>query len=116
MLVFGVCWGLCGAPLHPSLLWWALVHATSLSFLLPPSHPAPKPKRQRLEAVKKLNFGTDDEWAPDVLQDAAAFMPGPEVPGAPQAARLAGSPGSFLAAPLSPCFAQSLSGLPLGGF
>uniref|UniRef100_A0A8B9ZS83 Chromosome transmission fidelity protein 18 homolog n=1 Tax=Anas zonorhyncha TaxID=75864 RepID=A0A8B9ZS83_9AVES len=52
----------------------------------PPVTLTPKPKRQRLEAVKKLNFGTDDEWAPDVLQDAAAFMPGPEVPGAPQAA------------------------------
>ncbi|KAI6076589.1 chromosome transmission fidelity protein 18-like protein [Aix galericulata] len=47
---------------------------------------APKPKRQRLEAVKKLNFGVDNEWAPEVLQDAATFMPGPEVPGAPQAA------------------------------
>lgn len=52
----------------------------------PPVTLTPKPKRQRLEAVKKLNFGTDDEWAPDVLQDAATFMPGPEVPGAPQAA------------------------------
>ncbi|XP_071879761.1 chromosome transmission fidelity protein 18 homolog [Anas platyrhynchos] len=52
----------------------------------PPVTLTPKPKRQRLEAVKKLNFGTDDEWAPDVLQDAAAFMPGLEVPGAPQAA------------------------------
>ncbi|NWZ26244.1 CTF18 protein, partial [Asarcornis scutulata] len=56
----------------------------------PPVTLTPKPKRQRLEAVKKLNFGADDEWAPDVLQDAATFMPGPEVPGAPQAARLAG--------------------------
>eukprot|EP00075_Anas_platyrhynchos_P035584 XP_027324837.1 chromosome transmission fidelity protein 18 homolog [Anas platyrhynchos] len=52
----------------------------------PPVTLTPKPKRQRLEAVKKLNFGGDDEWAPDVLQDAAAFMPGLEVPGAPQAA------------------------------
>lgn len=52
----------------------------------PPVTLTPKPKRQRLEAVKKLNFGTDDEWAPDVLQDAATFMPGPEVLGAPQAA------------------------------
>ncbi|XP_032053637.1 chromosome transmission fidelity protein 18 homolog [Aythya fuligula] len=57
----------------------------------PPVTLTPKPKRQRLEAVKKLNFGADDECAPDVLQDAATFMPGPEVPGAPQAARLAGS-------------------------
>ncbi|XP_068555435.1 chromosome transmission fidelity protein 18 homolog [Anas acuta] len=52
----------------------------------PPVTLTPKPKRQRLEAVKKLNFGADDEWAPDVLQDAATFVPGPEVPGAPQAA------------------------------
>ncbi|KAM9179153.1 chromosome transmission fidelity protein 18 homolog [Mergus octosetaceus] len=52
----------------------------------PPVTLTPKPKRQRLEAVKKLNFGADDEWAPDVLQDAATFMPGPEVLGAPQAA------------------------------
>uniref|UniRef100_A0A8C0EYE2 Chromosome transmission fidelity factor 18 n=1 Tax=Bubo bubo TaxID=30461 RepID=A0A8C0EYE2_BUBBB len=36
---------------------------------------APKPKRQRLEAVKKLNFGADDELAPDVRWDA-----GPEAP------------------------------------
>lgn len=98
----GVCWGLYGALLHPSLLWRASVRAASHSFLLPPSRAAPKPKRQRLEAVKKLNFGADDELVPDVLQDAATFVPGPEALGAPQAARLAGSPGSFIAAPLSP--------------
>ena len=45
---------------------------------------APKPKRQRLEAVKKLNFGADEELAPDVPWDA-----GPEAPSAPQTARLA---------------------------
>uniref|UniRef100_A0A8C0F1M4 Chromosome transmission fidelity factor 18 n=1 Tax=Bubo bubo TaxID=30461 RepID=A0A8C0F1M4_BUBBB len=65
---------------------------------LPPalvSLAAPKPKRQRLEAVKKLNFGADDELAPDVRWDA-----GPE---APQTARLAtltlrwGSRALFLA-------------------
>lgn len=58
-----------GSPLHPP----AMV-----------SHAAPKPKRQRLEAVKKLNFGADDELAPDGLWDA-----GPEAPSAPQTARLA---------------------------
>ncbi|XP_071617349.1 chromosome transmission fidelity protein 18 homolog [Heliangelus exortis] len=52
----------------------------------PPSSPpspaarTPKPKRQRLEAVKKLNFGANDEFSPADLQDA--------VPGAPQAASL----------------------------
>ncbi|KAL2298846.1 hypothetical protein Nmel_014452, partial [Mimus melanotis] len=35
----------------------------------------PKPKRQRLEAVKKLDFGADDELAPDVPWDG-----GPEAP------------------------------------
>uniref|UniRef100_A0A8C9MTP1 ATPase AAA-type core domain-containing protein n=1 Tax=Serinus canaria TaxID=9135 RepID=A0A8C9MTP1_SERCA len=35
----------------------------------------PKPKRQRLEAVKKLDFGADDELAPDVSWDG-----GPEAP------------------------------------
>ncbi|XP_042654355.1 chromosome transmission fidelity protein 18 homolog isoform X2 [Tyto alba] len=44
----------------------------------PPS--TPKPKRQRLEAVKKLNFSADDELAPDALRDA-----GPESPSAPRA-------------------------------
>nr|XP_047916907.1 chromosome transmission fidelity protein 18 homolog [Anser cygnoides] len=53
----------------------------------PPVALTPKPKRQRLEAVKKLNFGADDELVPDVLQDAATFVPGPEALGAPQAAR-----------------------------
>uniref|UniRef100_A0A8C3NBM4 Chromosome transmission fidelity protein 18 homolog n=1 Tax=Geospiza parvula TaxID=87175 RepID=A0A8C3NBM4_GEOPR len=38
----------------------------------------PKPKRQRLEAVKKLDFGADDELAPDVSWDG-----GPEAPLAP---------------------------------
>uniref|UniRef100_A0A8C0AV45 Chromosome transmission fidelity factor 18 n=1 Tax=Buteo japonicus TaxID=224669 RepID=A0A8C0AV45_9AVES len=32
--------------------------------------PAPKPKRQRLEAVKKLSFGGDDELGPDGLRGA----------------------------------------------
>ncbi|XP_074775635.1 chromosome transmission fidelity protein 18 homolog isoform X1 [Athene noctua] len=41
----------------------------------PPAARTPKPKRQRLEAVKKLNFGADDELAPDVRWD-----PGPEAP------------------------------------
>ncbi|XP_068279462.1 chromosome transmission fidelity protein 18 homolog [Nyctibius grandis] len=45
----------------------------------PPAARTPKPKRQRLEAVKKLNFGTDDELATDGLWDA-----GPEAPYAPQ--------------------------------
>uniref|UniRef100_A0A672TFK1 Chromosome transmission fidelity protein 18 homolog n=1 Tax=Strigops habroptila TaxID=2489341 RepID=A0A672TFK1_STRHB len=49
----------------------------------PVSPTAPKSKRQRLEAVKKLNFGVDEELAPDVPWDA-----GPEEP-APQAVRLA---------------------------
>ncbi|KAJ7422527.1 Chromosome transmission fidelity protein 18 like protein [Willisornis vidua] len=40
---------------------------------------APKPKRQRLEAVKKLDFGADDELAPDGPWDG-----GPEAPPAPQ--------------------------------
>ncbi|XP_027606962.2 chromosome transmission fidelity protein 18 homolog [Pipra filicauda] len=39
----------------------------------------PKPKRQRLEAVKKLDFGADDELAPDVSWDG-----GSEAPLAPQ--------------------------------
>ncbi|KAM6299110.1 chromosome transmission fidelity protein 18 homolog [Aegotheles albertisi] len=49
----------------------------------PPAARTPKPKRQRLEAVKKLDFGADDELAPDVLQDA-----GPEASSAPQTASL----------------------------
>ncbi|GAB0196474.1 chromosome transmission fidelity protein 18 [Grus japonensis] len=52
----------------------------------PPAARTPKPKRQRLEAVKKLSFGTDDELAPDVLQDAGSLMPGPEAPFTPQTA------------------------------
>ncbi|XP_051488460.1 chromosome transmission fidelity protein 18 homolog isoform X2 [Apus apus] len=56
---------------------------------IPPASPAlpgartPKPKRQRLEAVKKLNFGADDEWAPDDFQDACQ-----EASSAPQTASL----------------------------
>ncbi|KAF4792035.1 chromosome transmission fidelity protein 18 [Turdus rufiventris] len=38
----------------------------------------PKPKRQRLEAVKKLDFGADHELAPEVSRDG-----GPEAPLAP---------------------------------
>lgn len=67
----------------------ATLHSAMPLFLLLPwrgvvSHTAPKPKRQRLEAVKKLDFGTDDELAPDVLQDA-----GPEAPTTLQTAGLA---------------------------
>ncbi|XP_054017272.1 chromosome transmission fidelity protein 18 homolog [Dryobates pubescens] len=39
----------------------------------------PKPKRQRLEAVKKLSFGVEDELAPDVLWEG--------VPGSPSASQ-----------------------------
>ncbi|XP_075292983.1 chromosome transmission fidelity protein 18 homolog isoform X2 [Opisthocomus hoazin] len=46
----------------------------------PPAARTPKPKRQRLEAVKKLNFGADEELGPDVLWDGR-----PEAPSAPQA-------------------------------
>ncbi|XP_054246859.1 chromosome transmission fidelity protein 18 homolog [Indicator indicator] len=35
----------------------------------PPAALTPKPKRQRLEAVKKLSFGVEDDLAPDVLWD-----------------------------------------------
>ncbi|XP_064317477.1 chromosome transmission fidelity protein 18 homolog isoform X2 [Phalacrocorax carbo] len=45
----------------------------------PPAAHTPKPKRQRLEAVKKLNFGAD-ELAPDVLPHADTLVPGPESP------------------------------------
>ncbi|XP_071427544.1 chromosome transmission fidelity protein 18 homolog [Pithys albifrons albifrons] len=45
----------------------------------PPEPRTPKPKRQRLEAVKKLDFGADDELAPDGPWDG-----GPEAPPAPQ--------------------------------
>ncbi|KAM9599423.1 chromosome transmission fidelity protein 18 homolog isoform 1-T1 [Morphnus guianensis] len=45
--------------------------------------PAPKPKRQCLEAVKKLSFGGDDELGPDGLWGA-----GPEALSVPQAASL----------------------------
>ncbi|NXK51855.1 CTF18 protein, partial [Chauna torquata] len=65
---------LCGSP-QPS------------PHLEPPVALTPKPKRQRLEAVKKLNFGADDELAPDVLQDAVTLAPDSEAPRAPQAAR-----------------------------
>ncbi|NXI72017.1 CTF18 protein, partial [Anseranas semipalmata] len=54
--------------------------------LEPPVALTPKPKRQRLEAVKKLDFGADDELAPDVLQDAVTLAPDSEAPCAPQAA------------------------------
>lgn len=60
----------------------------------PPSPPAgspmaltPKPKRQRLEAVKKLNFGGDSELAPDVFQDAVTPVPGSASPRGPHAVR-----------------------------
>uniref|UniRef100_A0A8C4ULJ5 Chromosome transmission fidelity protein 18 homolog n=1 Tax=Falco tinnunculus TaxID=100819 RepID=A0A8C4ULJ5_FALTI len=48
-----------------------------------PTPRTPKPKRQRLEAVKKLSFGADEDLAPEVLWDA-----GPETPSAPQIASL----------------------------
>ncbi|KAK2533628.1 Chtf18 [Columba guinea] len=48
----------------------------------PPTAHTPKLKRQRLEAVKKLSFGADDELAPDILQDAGA-----EAPSAPYTTR-----------------------------
>ncbi|OXB81896.1 UNVERIFIED_CONTAM: hypothetical protein H355_015093 [Colinus virginianus] len=48
---------------------------------------APKPKRQRLEAVKKLNFGGDSEPARDVLQGTATLVPGSASPCGPLAAR-----------------------------
>ncbi|XP_064376131.1 chromosome transmission fidelity protein 18 homolog [Dromaius novaehollandiae] len=57
---------------------------------LPPPPSAaltPKPKRQRLEAVKKLDFGADDESLPDFPQDAVALPPYPAAPAAPQSAR-----------------------------
>ncbi|OPJ87436.1 chromosome transmission fidelity 18-like protein [Patagioenas fasciata monilis] len=47
----------------------------------PPTAHTPKPKRQCLEAVKKLSFGADDELTPDILQDADA-----EAPSAPHTA------------------------------
>ncbi|OXB68793.1 hypothetical protein ASZ78_002208 [Callipepla squamata] len=65
------------------------LHASPL-----PSPPAefpeaitPKPKRQRLEAVKKLNFGGDSELACDVLQGTATLVPGSASPCGPLAAR-----------------------------
>ncbi|XP_015732166.1 chromosome transmission fidelity protein 18 homolog isoform X2 [Coturnix japonica] len=54
-----------------------------------PATLTPKPKRQRLEAVKKLNFGGDDELGPDVLQDAVTLVPGSASPRGPLAASLA---------------------------
>ncbi|XP_064009584.1 chromosome transmission fidelity protein 18 homolog [Pogoniulus pusillus] len=48
----------------------------------PPAARTPKPKRQRLEAVKKLSFGVEDELAPDVLGGGV-----PESPSASQASR-----------------------------
>nr|XP_009668680.1 PREDICTED: chromosome transmission fidelity protein 18 homolog [Struthio camelus australis] len=47
----------------------------------------PKPKRQRLEAVKKLDFGVDDELVPEFPQDAVTLPPYPAAPAAPQSAR-----------------------------
>ncbi|XP_065588837.1 chromosome transmission fidelity protein 18 homolog isoform X1 [Cyrtonyx montezumae] len=65
------------------------LHASPL-----PSPPAefpvavtPKPKRQRLEAVKKLNFGGDSELVPDVLQGTSTLVPGSASPSGPLAAR-----------------------------
>ncbi|XP_072205167.1 chromosome transmission fidelity protein 18 homolog isoform X2 [Excalfactoria chinensis] len=62
----------------------------------PPSPPAespatltPKPKRQRLEAVKKLNFDGDGDLTPDVLWDAVTLVPGSVSPRGPLAASLA---------------------------
>ncbi|XP_031462463.1 chromosome transmission fidelity protein 18 homolog isoform X1 [Phasianus colchicus] len=49
----------------------------------------PKPKRQRLEAVKRLNFGGDGELDPDILQDAVTLVPGSASPRGPHAASLA---------------------------
>ncbi|XP_048818142.1 chromosome transmission fidelity protein 18 homolog isoform X1 [Lagopus muta] len=49
----------------------------------------PKPKRQRLEAVKKLNFGGDGELDADVLQDAVTLVPGSASPRGPRGASLA---------------------------
>ncbi|XP_009067503.1 PREDICTED: chromosome transmission fidelity protein 18 homolog, partial [Acanthisitta chloris] len=46
-----------------------------LSSSPPPAPCTPKPKRQRLEAAKKLSFGADDELALDVSCDG-----GPEAP------------------------------------
>ncbi|XP_021267350.1 chromosome transmission fidelity protein 18 homolog [Numida meleagris] len=74
------------------------LHASPL-----PSPPAespvaltPKPKRQRLEAVKKLNFGGDVELEPDVLQDAVTLVPGSVSPRGPHAARSLAFPSSEL--------------------
>ncbi|XP_062444111.1 chromosome transmission fidelity protein 18 homolog [Rhea pennata] len=56
---------------------------------LPPPPSAaltPKPKRQRLEAVKKLNFGAGDELVPDFPQDAVTLPPYPMAPAALQSA------------------------------
>ncbi|XP_030341158.1 chromosome transmission fidelity protein 18 homolog isoform X2 [Strigops habroptila] len=44
----------------------------------PPAARTPKSKRQRLEAVKKLNFGVDEELAPDVPWDAGPEEPAPQ--------------------------------------
>ncbi|XP_061849220.1 chromosome transmission fidelity protein 18 homolog [Colius striatus] len=46
-----------------------------------PADRTPKAKRQRLEAVKKLSFGEEDELTPDVIWDA-----GPEAPSTLQTA------------------------------
>ncbi|XP_019476166.1 chromosome transmission fidelity protein 18 homolog, partial [Meleagris gallopavo] len=67
------------------------LHASPLPSLPAESPVAltPKPKRQRLEAVKKLNFGGDGELDPDVLQDAVTLVPGSASPHGPHAASLA---------------------------
>ncbi|XP_061329359.1 chromosome transmission fidelity protein 18 homolog isoform X1 [Pezoporus flaviventris] len=44
----------------------------------PPAARTPKPKRQRLEAVKKLSFGVGDELAPDGPWDAGPEEPAPQ--------------------------------------
>ncbi|XP_024068213.2 chromosome transmission fidelity protein 18 homolog isoform X2 [Terrapene carolina triunguis] len=59
---------------------------------LPPHQPpavlTPKPKRRRLEAVKKLNFGVEDKLAsPDFPQDDITPPPSPGDCSKPQSAR-----------------------------
>lgn len=81
-----------------STLWLPAASQLALGFVLcrvshlsptSVSRAAPKPKRQRLEAVKKLNFGGDGELDADVLQDAVTLVPGSASPHGPRAARLA---------------------------
>ncbi|KAM6250098.1 chromosome transmission fidelity protein 18 homolog [Porphyrio hochstetteri] len=54
----------------------------------PPAACTPKPKRQRLEAVKKLDFGTDDDLAPDIPWDANRLVSSSETPSAPRVVSL----------------------------